>query len=502
MKKIIKLVLIIAALAGMTGMVSCANGSSDDSSSEISATKTKKTTTVKIGDTEYVYTTTDDKVDTSDKVTVAEDGSVTVKADDGSKITVSKDGKTLTYTDKNGKEYTGEFAEETTLKSSDGSEVKATTKSKTDDSLNVELPASVGVNELAGKSRKNIKTYNSTDSFSFDENYFTYTKDNTSIGGGVVKTSIYRYSYDSTKKLVYLVKIQGSYNDKKWTNIAKYKSKMKVTSDYLAESERVEFSTVQAYKYSIDSDGLITLTHYFTGSMPTLSIFSNSDDDLSFGLSYTCGLERTYPTHNNLTQLIFTDGTSGTFKGESGITGTYSVEGKDSISNYEYKETSTYIYESGLSEFKFDFETNTYVLTRDLKRVNETYYWVYTNKDGNTIVTEDDNKGDERTYKVTYTGVEYTVKYNKSTKKFTVIHSDGTTKIYENIEMLYISRDLSSYIIIDYDKKMLKTCHVYSGKDGKEQTLERYRINLTFTTVPSDVSLTANKTYTLYLSDN
>ena len=495
MKKIIKLVLIIAALAGMTGMVSCANGSSDDSSSEVSATKTKKTTTVKIGDTEYVYTTTDDKVDTSDKVTVAEDGSVTVKADDGSKITVSKDGKTLTYTDKNGKEYTGEFAEETTLKSSDGSEVKATTKSKSEsvsaDSVNVELPASVGVNELAGKSK--TETRGDKETFSFDESYYTYTKDTRPTGGDVVQTSIYRYSYDSTKKLVYLVKIQGSYNDKKWTNIAKYKSKMKVTSDYWAESERIEFSTVQAYKYSFDSDGLITLTHYFTGTMPTLASFENDDLRLS-----GCLLSNNLSKINNtfFQPLIFTDGTSGTFKGESGITGTYSVEGNANISTNYYMQNFTYVYDDG------DFDTGYYIkgLTRTTKTENETFYLVYTNKDGNTIVT--DNKGDERTYKVTCTGVEYTVKLDKSTKKFTVIHSDGTTKTCDNIKMLYLSEDLSSYIIIDYDKNMLKNCHVYSGKDGKEQTLERYRINLTFTSVPSGVPLTANQTYTLYLSEN
>jgi hypothetical protein len=499
MKKIIKLVLIIAALAGMTGMVSCANGSSDDSSSEISATKEKKTTTVKIGDTEYVYTTTDDKVDTSDKVTVADDGSVTVKADDGSKITISKDGKTITYTDKNGKEYTGAFAEETTLKSSDGSEVKATTKSKTDDSLNVELPASVGVNELAGKS-KTQSDLGYKETFSFDESYYTYTKDTTVGGGGAVEKSIYRYSYDSTKKLVYLVKIKGIHNDKIWTNAAGYKSKIKFTTNFQVERERVEFSTVQAYKYSFDSNPNGFLTHYFTGSMPTLASFVN--DDLSL---WGCRLSK---NNTYLQTLTFTDGTSGTFKGETGITGTYSVEGNAKIYNTDSYPLS--IENWGISrKSKYVSGELIYEVTETKKTENENgeeiKYSVYTNKAGNTVVTKYFDSSDERSYKVTCTDGEYTVKYDESTKKLTVIHSDGTTKTFENIKNVYLSEDFSSYMIIDYlsDGYTSKTSHVYSGKDGTEkETLEKYRINLTFTSVPAGISLTANKTYTLYLSEN
>ena len=511
MKKIIKLVLIIAAFAGMTGMVSCANGSSDDSSSEISATKAKKTTTVKIGDTEYVYTTTDDKVDTSDKVTVADDGSITVKADDGSKITVSKDGKTITYTDKNGKEYTGAFAEETTLKSSDGSEVKATTKSKSEtvsaDSVNVELPASVGVNELAGKS-KTRKSGALEESFSFDEKYYT----STNKYSWSETTDVYRYSYDSTKKLVYLVKISGKEvapeknRTRAWSNIAEfkriYKDIYRITSDTQVEKERIELNTVQAYKYSFDKDDFIKLEPYFLGTMPTIADFHDHSNGIF--ISLTSSLLRV--DSSNL-GLIFTDGNSGTFKGDSGLSGTYSVEGNAYIYDTDYDAYSVSISKYGA--FGKVVNVNGELIrsvTETTKIENGIEYAVYTNKAGNTVITKkikgSETPTDERTYKVDYTGGEYTVKYDGNTKKFAVNNSNGTTKTFDNIGGIYISEDFSSYIIIDYFSdesviKKIKTCHIYSGKDGKEVTLEPYKLNLTFTSIPSGVPLTANKTYTL-----
>ena len=130
MKKFFKLCLAVAALATMFGFASCSNDSSNDSTTT-PATKTVKTTTVKIGDTEYAYTETDGKVDTSDKVTVADDGSITVTVADGSKVKFSKDGKTITYTDKDGKVYTGQTGGESiTLKSEDGKEITATSKTE------------------------------------------------------------------------------------------------------------------------------------------------------------------------------------------------------------------------------------------------------------------------------------------------------------------------------------------------------------------------------------
>lgn len=132
MKKFFKLCLAVAALATMFGFASCSNDSSNDSTTTPAATKTVKTTTVKIGDTEYSYTETDGKVDTSDKIKVADDGSITVTVADGSKVTISKDGKTITYTDKDGKAYTGQTGGESiTLKSEDGKEITATSKTET-----------------------------------------------------------------------------------------------------------------------------------------------------------------------------------------------------------------------------------------------------------------------------------------------------------------------------------------------------------------------------------
>ena len=150
MKKFLKLCLAVAALTTMFGFASCSNDSSNDSTTT-PATKTVKTTTVKIGDTEYSYTETDGKVDTSDKVTVADDGSITVTVADGSKVTISKDGKTITYTDKNGKVYTGQLGGESiTLKSEDGKEITATSKTETK-SAPVTPTATVSANVFAGK---------------------------------------------------------------------------------------------------------------------------------------------------------------------------------------------------------------------------------------------------------------------------------------------------------------------------------------------------------------
>lgn len=134
MKKFFKLCLAVAALATMFGFASCSNDSSNDSTTT-PATKevSVKTRTVKIGETEYVYTETDGKVDATDKVKVGEDGSITVTTADGSKVTLSKDGKTITYTDKNGKVYTGQLGGESiTLKSEDGTEVTASAAEKTE----------------------------------------------------------------------------------------------------------------------------------------------------------------------------------------------------------------------------------------------------------------------------------------------------------------------------------------------------------------------------------
>lgn len=150
MKKFFKLCLAVAALATMFGFASCSNDSSNDSTTT-PATKTVKTTTVKIGDTEYSYTETDGKVDTSDKIKVADDGSITVTVADGSKVKFSKDGKTITYTDKDGKVYTGQLGGESiTLKSEDGKEITATSKTETK-SAPVTPTATVSANVFAGK---------------------------------------------------------------------------------------------------------------------------------------------------------------------------------------------------------------------------------------------------------------------------------------------------------------------------------------------------------------
>ena len=116
MKKFLKLCLAVAALATMFGFASCSNGSSDDSTANAAAAATTKkveTKTITINGVKYEYTVTDGKVDASDSVKVADDGSVTVTASDGSKVTLSKDGKSVTFVTKDNKTYTGDPTAET-----------------------------------------------------------------------------------------------------------------------------------------------------------------------------------------------------------------------------------------------------------------------------------------------------------------------------------------------------------------------------------------------------
>lgn len=218
MKKFFKLCLAVAALATMFGFASCSNDSSNDATAP-AATKevSVKTRTVKIGETEYVYTETDGKADATDKVKVGEDGSITVTTADGSKVTLSKDGKTITYTDKNGKVYTGQLGGESiTLKSSDGTEVTASAAEKTEKkTVPTTTPAATGtvseakmtVTELtftdSQLADKIFKFQNNGDSGKLEDRYYLFH-------GGKC------YKDDSVEGVKYKV---GKYAESDWRTI-------------------------------------------------------------------------------------------------------------------------------------------------------------------------------------------------------------------------------------------------------------------------------------------
>lgn len=385
-----------------------------------------------------------------------------------------------------------------------------------EDTVYIELPESVGVNELSGKSGSKPVTgdgYTAEDSWSFDET--TYTTKWKSIFTNVTYEKIeeYRYSYDSVNKLLYLAKksmteIKNG-NSETYNSFAEYKRKNSKQSAYMLECEKAEFNSMWGYKYSFEADSSLKLVDSFAGKMPTYTC-SFSD--------FSGGRLTVYATPNGGWDdgiyeffLSFEEGTNGAFNGpgfyscgkdnisqkEAGnIRGTYSVEGntygKDGL------ETDLYI-GHGSVEYSFSKTTKT------TKIENDKDYVIYSNKAGNTVVTEYYEwyrTPNETTYTVMYSGGNYSIVFNKNNKTATVNHSDGTAEIYENfedIDRIGLSEDFRSYVITEKnDSQEVIAYHVHSGKDGSEKVLVPYKLNLTFTSVPSGVPLTTNKKYTLY----
>ena len=114
-------------VAGSVSFVSC---SDDDEEETTQAVEVKTTTnTVTINGTAYTYTTVDGKVQTSDSVTVSDDGTITIKADDGSYVTIK--GTAITYTNAEGKSSSGTLGTESVTLTGDAGEISATSTSET-----------------------------------------------------------------------------------------------------------------------------------------------------------------------------------------------------------------------------------------------------------------------------------------------------------------------------------------------------------------------------------
>jgi len=115
-------------VAGSVSFVSC----SDDDEEETTQTVEVKTTTNTVifpNGTAYTYTTVDGKVQTSDSVTVSDDGTITIKADDGSYVTIK--GTAITYTNAEGKSSSGTLGTESVTLTGDAGEISATSTSET-----------------------------------------------------------------------------------------------------------------------------------------------------------------------------------------------------------------------------------------------------------------------------------------------------------------------------------------------------------------------------------
>ena len=140
MKEISKLTALLAAgllALGTFSFVSCSNGggeSSDTNNTPVTKkVTTTTTTTITIKGTDYTYTTVDGTPQTSDSITVSDDGTITITADDESKLTIK--GTSITYTDSEGKTYSGTSSDssdsESIVLTGDSGEITATSKSET-----------------------------------------------------------------------------------------------------------------------------------------------------------------------------------------------------------------------------------------------------------------------------------------------------------------------------------------------------------------------------------
>ena len=114
-------------VAGSVSFVSC----SDDDEEETTQSVQVKTTTntVTINGTVYTYTTVDGKVQTSDSVTVSDDGTIKITADDGSCVTIK--GTAITYTSAEGESSSGTLGAESVTLTGDAGEISATSTSET-----------------------------------------------------------------------------------------------------------------------------------------------------------------------------------------------------------------------------------------------------------------------------------------------------------------------------------------------------------------------------------
>ena len=139
MKKLSKLTALLAAgllALGTFSFVSCSNDddeSSDTNNTPVTKEVTTTTNTITINGTDYIYTTVNGTPQTSDSVTVSDDGTITITADDGSTLTIK--GTSITYTTSDEKTYSGTSSDssgsESIVLTGDSREITATSESET-----------------------------------------------------------------------------------------------------------------------------------------------------------------------------------------------------------------------------------------------------------------------------------------------------------------------------------------------------------------------------------
>lgn len=261
-------------VAGSVSFVSC----SDDDEEETTQTVEEETTqtvevetttnTVTIKGTAYTYTTVDGKVQTSDSVTVSDDGTIKITAEDGSYVTIK--GTAITYTNVEGKSSSGTLGTESVTLSGDAGEISATSTSetKTETKTTSGSEATASVTELAYDS----DTLNNK-VFSYDDDdeirYLTFTD-----GKCYKSDSSLTVLLNKEKDYLFI-----SYNNKIYRS---HKASRSSGSGLFAT-----FDDGYERKYTLNSDGTGSMDFYYGDSMSFT--FTNNAGLLTMSCTYEGG---------------------------------------------------------------------------------------------------------------------------------------------------------------------------------------------------------------------
>lgn len=159
----------------------------------------------------------------------------------------------------------------------DDSSSSSLSSSSSSSSSSVTLPESSGTNEFSGKTFTRT-TEHKTETVKFDSSSLTLIESDNN------ETWIltYRYSYDSSNKLLYMA--LSSISDDTgviFSSASEYEAAVATKTGAELEldvaSYQFMFTTVETQQYSL-SGSTLTITDYFDGSLPTLCYFENSED--------------------------------------------------------------------------------------------------------------------------------------------------------------------------------------------------------------------------------
>ena len=283
-------------VVGSVSFVSC----SDDDEEETTQTVQVETTTntITINGTDYTYTTVDGTPQTSDSVTVSDDGAITITADDGSTLTIK--GTSITYTTSEGKTYSGTSSDSSDSESitltGDSGEITATSESetKTETKTTSGSEATASVTELA------------YDSDTLNNKVFSYEKEDSGIryliftGGKCYKSS--SPDYISSEKDYLVISYNNKiYRSDKATRISGnglfatfddgYECKYTFKSD---GTGIINFYDNSSLSFTFTNNaGLVTMSFTYEGEADTFAMYYNGEnlydqkDELTFVKNYS-----------------------------------------------------------------------------------------------------------------------------------------------------------------------------------------------------------------------